>query len=361
MRSAIWAALAIAWIASCAGTTPPPRLPSHPAPVSASAPAVRPSASAAALAPTRVDAEIVPQVPPAPVFPPLDFTPPHERSAQPGDGRWQRLGDPALGERIAEGPAVMVRTVVRPHPISKWITVTVVAIDLDRTLLHHVPGSEDVSDLHVDADRLPTAPGLVPARDQDALLAVFNGGFKPRHGRWGMRAGAQDLVPPRDTGCTVAIYTAGGVRIRSWPELVEGVGDISAYRQGPPCLLEQGTIHPDLLTDEDGVWAGKDPKLQTRRRSALGIDTTGRILFYGIGEEAKPRELAAAMHAVGCHDAVELDINWSWTRFLIFGQPKPGAALQVTSTLIPKMVHQSRGTLTRPEERDFFYLTRRPP
>jgi hypothetical protein len=91
----------------------------------------------------------------------------------------------------------------------------------------------------------------------------------------------------------------------------------------------------------------------------IGVDATGRILFYGMGEEARPRDLAQGLKAVGATSAAQLDINWSWTRFLMFGSPQPGAELQVTSTLIPKMVHRKTGYVQRHVGRDFFYLTRR--
>jgi hypothetical protein len=94
------------------------------------------------------------------------------------------------------------------------------------------------------------------------------------------------------------------------------------------------------------------------RPAALGIDATGRVLLYGMGEELEPPELAEGMRVAGAKDAAQLDINWSWTRFLVFGEPE-GKALQTTSTLIPKMVHTKRGYVETAADRDFFYVIRR--
>ena len=293
------------------------------------------------------------------VFPPAAVAPPHERSAQPGDGEWARLGDSALGETLAAEPAVMFKTVVHPHPISKWRKLTVVAVDLRHVAVQYVPGTADIKDTKIDPSRLPFVPGLVPEEDREGLLSVFNGGFKPRHGGWGMLVRSVQVVPPREDGCTVAIAVDGTVRVGPWPVIADSLEDVTSYRQTPPCLLDQGALHASLDGYNERPWGGRDPKRKTRRRSAIGIDGSGRILFYGMGEEAGPRDLANGMKAVGASSAAQLDINWSWTRFLMFGRPQADAELQVTSTLIPQMVHRRTGYVARSVERDFFYLTRR--
>jgi hypothetical protein len=293
------------------------------------------------------------------VFPPATVVAPHERSAQPGDGEWQRLGHSERGETLAGDPAAMFKTVIHPHPVSKWVTLTVAAIDLCHVSVQYVPGTADVKDTKTDPEQLPVTPGHVPEQDRDALLAVFNGGFKPHHGGWGMLVRSVQVVPPREDGCTVAITTDGAVRIGSWPNVAGALEDVRSYRQTPPCLLEQGALHPSLRAYNERPWGGRDPKRKTRRRSAIGIDASGRILFYGVGEEAGPRDIANGMKAAGAISAAQLDINWSWTRFLLFGRPRPDAELEVTSTLIPQMVHRRKGYVVRSVARDFFYVTRR--
>jgi hypothetical protein len=270
------------------------------------------------------------------------------------------LGNEAAGERLAAEPGVVFKTVIHPHPISKWKRLILVAVDLRHTSLHHVPGAEDIKELGATGAQLAAgAPGLIPEHHQDRLLAVFNGGFKPRHGRWGMMAEQQTLVAPRERGCTIALFADDTVRIRSWPALADATDRLRSYRQTPPCLLEQGQVHPDLVAHNERRWGGRDPKRKTRRRSALGIDASGRTLLYALGEETGPRDLAYGMKVAGASDAAQLDINWSWTRFLVFGVPAPEAELQVTSTLVPQMVHRRTGYVSRAVARDFFYLRRR--
>lgn len=286
-------------------------------------------------------------------FPPQGFAPPHERSAKEGDGVWVRLGDEKLGERAAGDPAVLYRTTVMPHEVSKYVTVTVAAVDLKHTSLHLVAGTDDPGAGEIAEGY---APGLVPEADQKDLLVVFNGGFKPQHGGWGMKIGGKQLVPPREQGCTVVMNEDGTVRIGSWPAVAEQAEKAGSYRQTPPCLVENGEVHPNLVKGNTRAWAGRNANRKTRRRSALGVDASGRVLLFGIGVEAEPDLLAKAMKQAGAVNAAQLDINWNWTRFLIFGE-KDGE-LQVTSTLIPQMVHRKRGYVHHTQPRDFFYLKR---
>ncbi|MBN2197163.1 MAG: phosphodiester glycosidase family protein [Polyangiaceae bacterium] len=292
-------------------------------------------------------------------FPPAAVAPPHTASAQPGDGTWTPLGDPERGERLSELPHVAFATTIHPHRVSRWKKLSVVAIDQSRVRVAFVPGTEDVSEAAVAAAGLTCKPGLVAEGDLPTVLFIHNGGFKPRHGHWGMMVDGATLVPPRPEGCTVAVRDDGRVTIGTYARLVPELGTIKSFRQTPPCLVEAGTIHPRLAARDERPWGGHNPKDVTRRRSAVGIDRTGHVLFYGMGEELEPSELAVAMETAGAVSAAELDINWSWTRFLVVG--RRGTTPEITSTLIPQMVHERGAYLTRPAARDFFYVVRRPP
>jgi hypothetical protein len=275
-------------------------------------------------------------------FPPADIAPPHPRSAQADDGKWAPF--PA-GSPFA-------KTVLHPHEASRFIAVTIVAIDLASVSVHYMPGTEDLGGRQV-----PFTAGLVPVAEHDRLLAVFNGGFQPRHGHWGMKLGETTVVPPRDEGCTVALGSDGAVRLRSWSALAASAADFVAFRQTPPCLVEERAVHPDLLAGRDKAWAGQAKDLVTRRRSALGLDESGAVLFYAIGVEASPRLLAEALRFAGAENAAELDINWNWTRFLLYERDRAGK-LRVSESLAEGEVSKS-GYVERPSERDFFYLLRR--
>lgn len=290
---------------------------------------------------------------PAPPFPPPSFAPPVDRTAKPGDGTWAPLYPGAPGE-----PALLYRTTVHPDRIKPHIYVAIVAVDLTRVAIHLVAGTREPIAPSVPEDR---RPGLVPAADQSDLVAVFNGGFMTRHGTWGMKIGADTFLPPHDDGCTIALLANGGVRIRTQAELggLVSAPEVVASRQTPPCLVEQRAVQPALLGDEKPRrWGLSETGGVDIRRSALGVADGGRTLLYGLGEWVTPRAMAEAMRAAGAVDAAELDVNWSFTRFLLYGPP-PRTPPEVTETLIPKTKHFAGQYVTKPAERDFFYLARR--
>jgi hypothetical protein len=337
----------------------PTTAPTPPAPTASKAtPQAPPPASDAG----RDDAQAVgapaspPSVPVKVAFPPANFPPPHAQSAREGDGTWVALGDAAKHENAAAEPRLLYRAVVHPHKVSKYKLVTIVAVDLTRARLNITAG---VDEPESDAVPKEERSGLIPEADREHVLAAFNGSWQARHGRYGMMKDGKVYLPPRPDGCTIAMFKDGSVKMGSWPSLSASVATMGAWRQAPGCLLENGQLHPDFEKHDERRWGGRDPKRQTRRRSAIALNETGSILFYGFGDETSPKELALGLRAAGAHHAAQLDINYYWVRFLVFGRPKPDAPLQVTSTLIPKMEHRKRGYVHLAEPRDFFYVTRK--
>ncbi len=299
-------------------------------------------------------------------FPPPDPGAPFERSAQEGDGVFLPVFAEAPdlplekrteGEVSAEfGSGVARRLVIHPHEASRFIKMSVVALDLRHLSLAHVAGSQDVLD--VNHPELSPAAGLVPSDRRGSVFSVFNGGFQPRHGRWGMLSLGEQLIPPREDACTVAVLADGTARIGSWPQL-KNDQNIVAYRQTPPCLVEDGQIHPKLKSGDRKPWAGQQKDRKTRRRSAVGLSKDGRTLFYALGSETEPEVLAAGMQHIGAHAAAQLDINWNWTRHFFFeekdGEVRPVGALE------EHMAKDKGEYIYRPGKRGFFYLVRRAP
>jgi hypothetical protein len=325
-----------------ASAATPPTLPSAPV-ATASAPPPKPIAPAPAPAPA---------LDPGPAFPPPSFEAPEAKTAKPGDGVWTALVADAAGK-----PPLLVRTMVHPDPSDHSMYAAIVAIDRRRVDLRFLAGTEEPKSTTVPREH---RPGVIPEADHPDLLAVFNGGFMAKHGAWGMRIGADTFLPPKDEACTVAFVNDGSLRIRTWTTLAPALSTLTAYRQTPPCLLEQGTINPVLEADpRTRRWGSSETGETTIRRSALGLDATGKTLFYSLGEWITPRGLAAAMRAAGAVDVAELDVNWSYTRFLLYGPAKPGEAPEVSETLVPKIKHPTKGYVVKPSDRDFFYLVRR--
>lgn len=351
----------------------PPLLSSNPA---ARAPergaAVEPSSGSSSEEPVRG------QPPGGSPFAPKDPGPMFDRSAHEGDGVFRdffsKHFDPQWADRATKGTpedyghAWVRRIVLHPHPASRFQTLVLAAFDLERVGVAHVAGASDVVD--VGRKDLASEAGLVPAALQQSLLAVFNGGFQPRHGRWGMLSlGKQLLIPPREDACTVAILADGTVAIAPWPELAQRLSEIVAYRQTPPCLVSGGKIHPQLERGKRGAWAGQRSDRKTRRRSVIGVSSDGRTLFVGLGSETEPETLAAGVLFAGAASAAQLDINWNWTRLFLFESKEKAPTSEtkgdeaprpvVRGALVSDMVKDQGEYVTRPAGRGFFYVYRR--
>ena len=88
------------------------------------------------------------------------------------------------------------------------------------------------------------------------------------------------------------------MRIASWPTIAPGAGSLAAYRQSPPCLVEQGTVAPELLAETRvGRWGAAEGGKRDVRRSALCLDKSGQVLFYAFGDDLTAPVLAQARAA----------------------------------------------------------------
>jgi hypothetical protein len=226
-------------------------------------------------------------------------------------------------------------------------------MDLHRVRLDWVVGSGDEGAASLTSHM---TPGLIPSPSLDSAIAVFNGGFQARHGRWGQVSHGVTLVEPRPIGCGVALDGEGNVDIGTF----ESVGKHAAvvtYRQTPPCLVVDGELNPALLTGDAKAWAGKSQREKTRRRSALGIDRETATLYYVVGVETEAVDLGRALVALNVDQGLQLDINWNWTRFFLVSSEQ--ASAPVHSPLVSGMVMDVGEYVKRPSKRDFFVVRSR--
>jgi hypothetical protein len=336
--------LAAAGAIACGAAPERPAATSDDAHATAEAPTATASlSSATAIATTK------PPDPPAPraPFAPPACTAPQEKTRADGDCAWTPIA-------TGDDPPLLFKARVHPNAIKRSVYVEVVAIDAARVGLGAMGGTLEPNAAAPEAARA----GLVPTARLDALVAVFNGGFMERHGHYGMRVDGVTLAPPRDDACTIAVLDDGRVVVGEWSTLDAGARGAPTLRQAPPCLVERGVVHPDIDSEvRPRKWsASVDGQLDVRR-SALGADRTGATLLFGLGEFTTPHDLADAMRAAGAVVAAQLDINWSYTRFLVYGVDH--AKHVVKETLVPKLKYAPNAYVDKPAERDFFFLYRR--
>ena len=305
-----------------------------------------PAASGSAAASGSPVAGSAPSAQPVAAFPPPAFAPPFEGVASPGDGAWIAMKEPGLA-----------KAVVHPDPKRSFAAVAVVAMDLRRTTLHLVAGTSEPQG-NVPQDH---RPGLVPKEAAGDLIAAFNGGFKAMHGHYGMMLDGETFVVPRDIACTVGLYRDGAIKLGTWRALKATEGEMQGYRQTPPCLVEDGKINSALDLEYSKNWGATVSGETVIRRSAIGIDKSGTTLFYGFGEAVTAQALAHAMRAIGAEDAAQLDVNYSYPRFLLYEPGFPGQSPHVESALIPGIKFSKGEYVTDSAPRDFFYVTRKRP
>jgi hypothetical protein len=334
-----------------AETAPPPsaqaREPETPEPTSAEAkvPTASEPKAGDSLSPATSTSSAVP-------FPPAALSPLEAKTAQPGDGQWQQV--PEAG--TVRGQPIFYRTTLHPNPLQKWVYVVLVAIDLRRAELHLVAGTEEPANDTISKEE---RGGRVPVAHQSRLAAVFNGGFKASHGRYGMRLGSKLFVKPRPDACTIVLRSPSEVDIGTFGRLTLA-GD-ETFRQTPPCLVEDGKLNP-LLANERSTkkWGGAEDGRKDIRRTALAVDDTGSTLYFAFADWITAKELGVALEKAGVRAAAELDINWSFTRFLFFAPAEDGSGLEVSATLVDQIEHRKKGYVQKSEPRDFFYVTRAP-
>jgi hypothetical protein len=328
--------------------------PAVPAPTFVAVPTLPVATTQPAAVATGAPTAAAPPAPPTDGFPPSGCAPPYENVAAEGDAKWV----PMQGSGPSVDPSPLWKTVVHPDPKRSFAAVAVVAIDLRRVDLHLVAGTSEPFSNNVPADH---RPGLIPKADVADLIAAFNGGFKAVHGHYGMMLNGETYVVPRDIACTVGLYRDGSIKIRTWPELKPSEGQMIGYRQTPPCLVEEGKTNAALDIEYNKNWGATVSGETVIRRSAIGIDKAGRTLFYGLGEAVTAQSLSRAMKAVGAENAAQLDVNYSYPRFLLYDRVSADAPPSVGSALIPGIKFMSHEYVSDASPRDFFYLTRHRP
>jgi hypothetical protein len=171
-----------------------------------------------------------------------------------------------------------------------------------------------------------------------------------------MFVGGVELVPLRAGLCTIAGSESGALQIASWRR--SDVLEPGAwYRQTPPCMLERGVLHPGLANPESRKWGATLEGETVIRRSALALDRSGEIAYVGVSNATTARALALGMQSAGAWTVAQLDVNWSYPRFLLF--PRDGSGVRHAQTLFKGFLFQPEEMLREPSPRDFFYVTRR--
>ena len=262
-----------------------------------------------------------------------------------GEGAWVSYLQDVRGRTVA------YRTFLLPDSQRLYAQATILAFDLNATRLHFVLGTDEPKS-SVTIER----SGKIPSADlrPGGLLAVLNGGFKARHGGFGVMADGITLLPLRDGVGTVATYGLDGlVRIGRWGEEITVAPDLVAARQNGPLIIHAGVVNPYTEFTETRDWGYIVGNNTPTWRSGLGLSADGRTLYYAVGPGLTLSRLAEVLATTGAAEALQLDINKAWV--YAGAAHLAEAKLQVQPLL--DFMSEINDLENHSFSRDFFYIT----
>jgi len=307
-------------------------------------PAAAPAVSAAPVAPGAT-----PRLPP---FAPKDPGPAPKAWSAPGDGKWVPMLDP----RRPGEPPYMLKTLLHPDAGRSWAEVFVVAIDLRRVRLYAVAGTREPAADSPEGEKYERA-ALIPSAHDEELLGAFNGGFMTEHGGFGMKIDGVTLVKPKPNACTIAVYNDDAVRIAPWRDIAADEAKMRWFRQAPECMWAADKLHPGLQGGKGLKWGATLDGETVIRRSAIGINAARDILYVSITNHTSARVLADGMHHCGAVDVAQLDVNWSYPKFVTFEATDGGTERRAVA-LADGFEYSPDEYIRKKQRRDFFYLMR---
>lgn len=288
-----------------------------------------------------------------PTFRPEKLDPMHESFSAPGDGQWVAMKDP----RRPDDPPRMYKTLLHPDAHRSWSAVMIVAIDLRTVDVHSVPGRYEPKS-NTEEGKGIERPAVIDSQHHETLLAAFNGGYKTTHGKFGMHVDGVTVVTPKSKVCTVALLESGAFRIGSW-ETMEGESFVF-FRQTPPCLYENHKLHVGLTVKDNLDFGATIDGNTVIRRSAIAVSEDGNTLFVGIGDHTTANAIADAMHHTGAPTVAQLDVNWSYPKFVTYEPHEDGSGKLMAIALVEGFEYTEDEYIRDRAPRDFFYLTRKP-
>lgn len=230
--------------------------------------------------------------------------------------------------------------------------------------------------------------GIVDPTLVDHVAATFAGGFKREHGAFRFGALAQrnhgthygfieqgvvfsKLQPEL---ATLFVTDDGKVQMKTWTDADAALlPHIKFARQNGVPLVEfdekTGISSAGALVDNWGAgnWSGSDDERLRTLRAGICLQVQGetRYLVFGYFSTATPRAMARVFQAYGCRYAMHLDMNALEHTYLAVYTLKDGRI--AVQHLIEGMAEVDRKGgvelaprfLSFPDDRDFFYLTRK--
>ena len=242
-------------------------------------------------------------------------------------------------------------TFIRTDSTRPFAVVNLVYIPLHNVSIGVVAGTK-----HPGGELKQFGPGIVPKEIQDSgkLIAAFNGGFQEKDGHYGMYVNGVTYVPLKNKLATLFIYKDGSTAIQKYDSSLM-TEQVLAARQNGPLLIEGGQV---VKSTSQGIalWAGTSAGDYVTWRSGLGVTANGDLI-YAAGPSLTPQSLGDALRLAGSTQAMQLDINNFWVRFILYSW-NPDTKSYSYLPLTKGLPNAGKQFLTG-DEKDFFYLYRK--
>ena len=263
-----------------------------------------------------------------------------------GENIWQPINLTLFPRQV-----VMERTFVRPDPQRDYAVVTLVIMNMKKLRMAAVAGTREPAG----GEGRP-GPGVIPADIQagNNLVAAFNGGFQEKDGHYGMIVGKQVYLPLLPNLATLVIDKNDNLKIVNY--MGQDLGpDNLAIRQNGQMLVDHGQVMPQPTDNQFKVWGRTTTRTMYTWRSGIGITADGNLI-YAVGPSLIPRTLAEALAAGGAVEAMQLDINPYWVRFVLFN---PIGNSQYQHVSIQRNMYDGGKQFLTGYQKDFFYVYKR--
>ena len=230
--------------------------------------------------------------------------------------------------------------------------------------------------------------GMVPPWQTARTVATFVGGFKRDHGAFKFGAFSQHshgnhygfveegvvLSSMKPGLATLYVLVDGSVHMSTWTERDDRMLELVRYaRQNGVALVERdhdsGESVPGLLVNRwgPGNWSGSsESSLRALRAGVCLAHHDGRsMLIYAYFSTATPSAMARVFQAYDCDYGMLLDMNALVHTYLaLYRQDNHKMVIEHVVREMMQGDPMLRGTpvprfLSTPDNRDFFYLTRR--
>jgi hypothetical protein len=234
-----------------------------------------------------------------------------------------------------------------------------------------------------------TATGLIPPYLADRVAGIFTGGFKRDHGafHWGTLAKQNrgshygfvengvvlsELQPELST---LVVYKDGAIDFKTWKESDnEFIGRVRFARQNGVPIIDYDPVQNKGVPGRYvsnwtlGNWSGSQDRKFRSLRAGICMQNRGarRFLIYGYFSSMTPTAMARVFQAYNCNYAMHLDMNALEHTYMALYPPKKGQE-RVPQHLVRGMKvldERFKGNVPRymgyPDNRDFFYFTRKP-